>query len=109
MDWTTIDSPMPLTEQTIANRLQNAGYSTGMVGKWHLEIDQNSREYDHNNLPLEQRTQFFPDERGFDDVYFGLLNNWWTNFNLTGETLPPNYRKTPTIGWMLRPMPDWRL
>ncbi len=86
-------TPLPLTEQTIANRLQNAGYSTGMVGKWHLEIDQNSREYDNDNLPLEQRTQFFPDERGFDDVYFGLLNNWWTNFNLTGETLPPNYRK----------------
>lgn len=86
-------TPMPLSEQTIANRLQNAGYNTGMVGKWHLEIDQNSRDYDANNLPMEQRMPFFPHQRGFDDVYFGYMNTWWTNYNLAGDTLPPDYRK----------------
>jgi len=86
-------TPMPLSEQTIADRLQNAGYSTGMVGKWHLEIDHKSRDFDHNNLPMETRTKFFPNERGFDDVFYGYMNTWWTNFNLTGDTLPPNYRK----------------
>lgn len=86
-------SPMPLSEQTIANRLQDAGYSTGMIGKWHLEINQNSRDFDTNNLPMEQRTAYFPNERGFDDVYFGYMNTWWTNYNLAGDSLPPDYRE----------------
>ncbi len=85
-------TPMPLSEQTIANRLQNAGYRTGMVGKWHLEVDQNSREFDVNSMPLEQRTPWFPNERGFEDVYYGYMNRWWTNYNLAGDTLPPDYR-----------------
>jgi len=63
-----------------------------MVGKWHLEIDQNSIAYDSSNLPIEQRTPFFPHERGFDDVYFGYLKTWWTNYNLAGESLAPKYR-----------------
>src|SRR6187549_882050 len=27
---------LPLTEQTLADRLKPAGYATGLVGKWHL-------------------------------------------------------------------------
>ncbi|OED40774.1 hypothetical protein AB833_11855 [Chromatiales bacterium (ex Bugula neritina AB1)] len=86
-------TPMPLSQLTIGNRLQDAGYATGMVGKWHLEIDQNSTDYDHSSLTREQRTPFFPHARGFDDVYFGYDNIWWTNFDMTGRTIPVTYRK----------------
>ena len=40
---------LPLTETTIANRLQTAGYATALVGKWHL-----------GNQPAQQ-----PPQRGF--------------------------------------------
>ncbi len=47
---------LPLTEVTIANRLKEAGYATGMVGKWH-----------QGYLPA-----YHPMKRGFDE-FFGFL------------------------------------
>lgn len=44
---------LPVAEITLANVLQDAGYVTGMVGKWHL----GSRE------------EFHPVNRGFDEFY----------------------------------------
>lgn len=87
------NTPLPLDEATLANRLQDAGYATGMAGKWHLEIDVNSKEFDASKLSLDERTPYFPDSRGFDDVYFGYTTTWWTNFDLAGNTVPIAYRK----------------
>lgn len=47
---------MPITEKTIAQRLKQAGYATGLVGKWHLGSD----------------TGMHPQDRGFDE-FFGFL------------------------------------
>lgn len=47
---------LPTTETTIANRLKQAGYATGLVGKWHLG----------------EEPQFHPQRRGFDE-FFGFL------------------------------------
>lgn len=47
---------LPLTETTLAQRLKDAGYVTGMVGKWHLGDER----------------QFNPMSRGFQS-YFGFL------------------------------------
>ncbi len=44
---------LPVTETTIATRLNKLGYSTGLVGKWHL-----------GNLP-----KFHPLERGFNEMW----------------------------------------
>ncbi len=47
---------LPVTETTIADRLKTVGYTTGLVGKWHLG----------------ENTQFQPAKRGFDN-FFGFL------------------------------------
>jgi len=48
---------LPLTEVTIADVLRSAGYTTGIVGKWHLGM----------------APHFHPMKRGFDE-YFGFLS-----------------------------------
>ena len=58
---------LPLTETTIANRLKDAGYATGIVGKWHL-----------GNLPA-----MHPMQRGFDE-FFGFLGGAHSYFNAGG-------------------------
>ena len=46
---------LPLSERTIADLLKDEGYATGLVGKWHLGLE------DH----------FHPTNRGFDE-FFGM-------------------------------------
>ncbi len=62
-----IDTPgkkhdLALSEQTIANVLSNAGYATGMVGKWHLGSGPGYRAY----------------ERGFQEcsLIYECNNHW---------------------------------
>lgn len=47
---------LPLSETTIAARLKSAGYTTGLVGKWHLGHE----------------AKYRPQDRGFDEI-FGFL------------------------------------
>jgi arylsulfatase A-like enzyme len=58
---------LPLTEKTIADRLQAAGYATGLVGKWHL-----------GNQPGME-----PPNRGFQE-FFGFLGGAHSYFAKAG-------------------------
>ncbi len=51
---------LPLAEVTLAERLKEAGYATGFIGKWHLS-DRPGRD---EKGPLE--LQFRPEHQGFD-------------------------------------------
>jgi arylsulfatase A-like enzyme len=51
-----MQSGLPLTEQTLADRMRMAGYRTGIIGKWHLGYP----------------PAYHPNQRGFDHFY-GLL------------------------------------
>jgi arylsulfatase A-like enzyme len=58
---------LPLTEKTIADRLQAAGYATGLVGKWHLGAT----------------PEMHPQKRGFDE-FFGFLGGAHDYFKSAG-------------------------
>jgi arylsulfatase A-like enzyme len=60
---------LPLTETTIADRLKEAGYATGLIGKWHLGAGD----------------KHHPQKRGFDDFY-GFLDGG-TSYTKTDELL----------------------
>jgi arylsulfatase A-like enzyme len=61
------DSGLPLTEKTLADRLKTAGYTTALVGKWHLGA----------------RPEFHPLQRGFDEFY-GFLGGGHSYFESAG-------------------------
>ena len=58
---------LALTESTLPDRLKEAGYATGMVGKWHL-----------GSLPEQ-----VPTRRGFDE-FFGFLAGAHSYFDAAG-------------------------
>ncbi len=61
---------LPLAEVTMASLLKEAGYSTGLVGKWHLGHDPERR----------------PMKRGFDE-FFGFLGGSHDYFKALAGTL----------------------
>ena len=73
---------LPVAEKTVADRLRDAGYTTGLVGKWHLGGTE----------------PFHPQRRGFDE-FFGFLHEGhyyvpppWQDVTtwLRRKTLPDN-------------------
>ncbi|XP_039249062.2 arylsulfatase-like [Styela clava] len=55
--WQLDAGGLPKTETTIAEELTQLGYATGMVGKWHLGINEHSFN-DGNHLPVHHGFQY---------------------------------------------------
>jgi arylsulfatase A-like enzyme len=77
--------PLPLSEVTIADRLQEVGYATGMVGKWHLEPRRNSSHHEWDGVSHEP---YYPRNRGFEDYWAGEINTYEVNYRLDGSDHP---------------------
>ncbi|KAM4702353.1 arylsulfatase D-like [Discoglossus pictus] len=56
--WTGASGGLPSNETTFAKVLQKQGYSTGIIGKWHLGLNCESRN-DHCHHPLNHGFNYF--------------------------------------------------
>jgi arylsulfatase A-like enzyme len=104
-----LDGPLDPSKITIADRLKTAGYTTGMVGKWHLEPNaatlgwaiKHHPEIIENNrivrLPFELMEPYFPHHYGFDFYYYGTQSPYYMNFDRSGSDVhPPRMKATET-------------
>jgi len=74
----TIHEGIPVEEVFISQVLKDAGYQTGIMGKWHLGAD----------------PEFHPNKRGFDDFY-GFLGGGHRYFP---EQFQPEYERQVNAG-----------
>jgi len=93
--------PIPADELTVAERLRDAGYATGFVGKWHLDPNWQGREWMAESwpeglektrpfgVPFELRKPHMPMSKGFDDFYQGNSKNYFRNYDTEGNDVQP--------------------
>ncbi len=97
--------PIPADEPTIAERLRDAGYATGMVGKWHLTPHHLAKDWmiDHYPEGLEKQGAFpipwekvlphSPIEKGFADYFWGTMTSYQCSYDLQGNEFPDAPRR----------------
>lgn len=105
--------PIPADEPTIAERLRDAGYATGLVGKWHLSPHRLAREWmkDHYpeglkktgifEIPVDKCLPYMPFSKGFADYFCGELQTYQCNFDLDGNDLPGHPRQIKTDAYRI--------
>jgi len=76
--------PLPLAEMTIAERLKPAGYVSGQVGKWHLEIDGEKKS---GGKAEKSSASHLPHAQGFDEYWCGSLRQYHASHDLKSQPL----------------------
>ncbi len=101
--------PFPLEEKMIAQRMKEAGYVTGMSGKWHLEPNRQHHNWINTNIPEiagrekyvdsdvphELKIPYLPNNKGFDFVHEGRFNEYWATYSVDGEPMEPQLINIP--------------
>lgn len=73
--------PLPLEQLTIAERLKAAGYVTGQVGKWHLDLVGGAK----GEKALRVSKEHMPHAQGFDEYFRGEMRQFYASHDLQGK------------------------
>ena len=77
--------PLPLEELTIAEQLKPAGYVTGQVGKWHLDLPSERGRGKGGKAPIPAH---MPQGQGFDEYWRGEMRRYCASHDLKGNAFP---------------------
>jgi hypothetical protein len=76
--------PLPLSELTIAERLQPAGYLSGFVGKSHLDIAGNKKDKQAKGESFQILMDHLPPHQGFAEYFRGEMTRYYASHGLDG-------------------------
>lgn len=86
---------LPLEAVTIAERLQQIGYATGMSGKWHLEVEHGVNDgRPHRSISVEH----WPHRQGFEEYFCGVMFDYVASHALDGTPLLDAPRQVRVLG-----------
>jgi arylsulfatase A-like enzyme len=74
------NGPLSRDTYTVAERLRDAGYVTGAIGKWHLEVG-----YNDKNKPYYSR-EHLPHRHGFEEIFSGYTQAYHATYDLDMST-----------------------
>lgn len=74
---------LPLAELTIAERLKPAGYVTGQVGKWHLDL--RAEVMGTGKKDRSALVEHMPHGQGFDEYFRGELTKFYASHDLQNQ------------------------
>jgi uncharacterized sulfatase len=86
--------PLPRDQVTIAQRLAERGYATGMVGKWHLDVAERApaapgvrKAAARKAQPARRLPEHRPDRFGFRELFCGERGRYVATHGLDGTPL----------------------
>ena len=91
-----LQGPLPHEEKIIAHRLADAGYQTGMVGKWHLDLKMEQAPVGQakgkRGGPQAKRLatrlpEYLPHRFGFQEMFCGEQNRYFATHDFTGKSV----------------------
>jgi hypothetical protein len=89
------EGPLPHSQKSIASRLKALGYKTGHVGKWHLKVNRETRDWLTENgyesirdVPAAVVNSYGPQGFGYDWFSEGASQRVWSNFDVRGKSFP---------------------